>query len=582
MYQSVGPKGPDYSPLDWPGFIVVSVCGGIVSTMISGFLFGTGTNVYHLPIVVNLYDEPQYANDTFIQSLRYFFSGLWLLLRGSDRWIDPYWLFLILAVFSRILSFAGFIACASLVGIVGRKERAFLAALLSATLLLRGGAVGSGGLFSNYFTHSEVANGLFLIALYLSIGGGIAASIGLTGVTFFVNAFMGAWTAAVVGVIILMRILRGNVALPHAIAHAALGICIAGPFVGIVIGAMLSNPEFGNAVTFDYTEMLGIVAPHHFFIESIDVADKAALLFTAMAGGASFILIDTSTRLLLPALITACAIFVAGIIVPHITHAPLIMNLHLLREGAFIQILSVLGITALAASWLFQSNPVKNIIASAIAVTILANPLRNIGLGSLAIILVYVLFDRELVLFRRVIPKLFLERSGFFRMCTVLTVMCFMGILFFKHQAQNAEAAEVVAKWARIGTWARANTAQNAVFLIPVAEFRVGITLEEYTEVDSAIFEFSSHRRVWVEAKRGSAAMWFYPYYHEWRRRRDEVLALPMHQDRLRYAQQNGLSYVVERCATAGGDASVIFAAKRLCVYPALSAAPAADASKAS
>ena len=41
------------------------------------------------------------------------------------------------------------------------------------------------------------------------------------------------------------------------------------------------------------------------------------------------------------------------------------------------------------------------------------------------------------------------------------------------------------------------------------------------------------------------------------RRRRDEVLALPMHQDRLRYAQQNGLSYVVERCATAGGDASL-------------------------
>ena len=93
MYQSVSPKCTFCSPFDWPGFIVVPVFGGIVSTMLSGFLFGTGPNVYHLPIVANLYDEPQYANDTFIQSLRYFFSGLWLLLRGSDRWIDPYWLF---------------------------------------------------------------------------------------------------------------------------------------------------------------------------------------------------------------------------------------------------------------------------------------------------------------------------------------------------------------------------------------------------------------------------------------------------------------------------------------------------------
>ena len=127
---------------------------------------------------------------------------------GSDRWIDPYWLFLILACFPAFYPLPASLPVHRSWE-SWRKERAFLAALLSATLLLRGGAVGSGGLFLNYFTHSEVANGLFLIALYFSIRGGIAASIGLTGVTFFVNAFMGAWTATVVGVIILIRILRG-------------------------------------------------------------------------------------------------------------------------------------------------------------------------------------------------------------------------------------------------------------------------------------------------------------------------------------------------------------------------------------
>ena len=173
---------------------------------------------------------------------------------------------LILAAFSRILSFARFIACASLVGIVGRKERAFLAALLSATLYCGVAPLASGGLFLNYFTHSEVANGLFLIALYFSIRGGIAASIGLTGVMLLCKRIHGRMDC---------HGGRGNYSYPNSsrerraalnpIAHAALGICIGGPFVGIVIGVMLSNPEFGNAVTFDYTEMLAIVAPHHFF-----------------------------------------------------------------------------------------------------------------------------------------------------------------------------------------------------------------------------------------------------------------------------------------------------------------------------
>lgn len=115
---------PIGSLIDWPGFLVAAIAGSLVSLAITGFLFAISNNLFHLPIVADLYDEPQFAQDSFIQSLRYFSAGPWLLLHGTARYIGPYFLFLILALLSRFLSFAGFLACAQVLGVKRRKERA--------------------------------------------------------------------------------------------------------------------------------------------------------------------------------------------------------------------------------------------------------------------------------------------------------------------------------------------------------------------------------------------------------------------------------------------------------------------------
>ena len=568
MYLREGQKNPDRSCFDWPGFILITAAGGIISSAVSGFVFGVGTNVFHLPIVARLYDEPQFINDAFIQSLRYYSSGVWLLLRGADRWIEAYWLFLGLAIFSRILFFSGFMACASLAGILGRKERTFFVALLSATELLRGSAVGAGSLFANTFSHSDFANGLFLIALYLSIRCRIGASVALTGVTFFVNAFMGAWTAAVVGVVILLQIMRKEVTWLQGLLRAGLGICFASPFVAVIIAAMLSNPEFGNTPDFDYAQFLKMTGGVHFFIESIPPNDLAALLLMSLCGAASFILIGNFGRMFLAALITACAIFAAGIVVPHITHAPLILNLHLLREAVLVQILSAFAITALVTLWFFQGDQAKSIVASIVAVAILANPLRLIALATLVLVLAYFLLQRDQAQLRRWMPAQLPNLSGLFRIFAVLTVTSFLGILFFKHRALDAGLREAVGEWTKVGTWARANTAPESIFLVPAADYHDGMTPEEWTALESTVFEPSSHRRVWIGNRTGCAAMWSYSYYHEWHDRRTEALALATHQDKLRYAHEKRLSYVIETCAEAGRQANLIFSTKRLCVYP--------------
>ncbi|PIK73812.1 hypothetical protein CS379_06245, partial [Methylobacterium frigidaeris] len=63
--------------------LALSAVGAIVSVALTGFVLGASNNIFHLPIVAGLPDEPQFRADAFVQSLRFFASGIWLLLRGS-------------------------------------------------------------------------------------------------------------------------------------------------------------------------------------------------------------------------------------------------------------------------------------------------------------------------------------------------------------------------------------------------------------------------------------------------------------------------------------------------------------------
>src|ERR1700736_4855126 len=111
---------------DWPAFLVIAAIGSLVSILTTGFVVGVRNDVYYLPIINALYDESQFANDSFIQSLRYFSSGPWILLSGVAKYVDSYWLLLFLDFVSRFIAFAGFLACADLLGVKGRREIIFL------------------------------------------------------------------------------------------------------------------------------------------------------------------------------------------------------------------------------------------------------------------------------------------------------------------------------------------------------------------------------------------------------------------------------------------------------------------------
>ena len=157
--------------------IVISICGALLSIALQGFIVGTGNNVFHLPIVERLYDLPQFAADPYIQSLRSYTSLFWVALRDAmgaggrrPQSAEITAVFFTLQVFSRWLSFIGFLLCASLLGIRSRQERLIFAALLASTTLLRGNsAAGGGGLSPALFSRSEICNGLTFVSRVLRV-----------------------------------------------------------------------------------------------------------------------------------------------------------------------------------------------------------------------------------------------------------------------------------------------------------------------------------------------------------------------------------------------------------------------------
>src|SRR5262245_57303007 len=120
-------------------------------------------------------------------------------------------LFFVLDYGSRLLTFVGFLACASLLGVTSRRDKIVFSLILGSIGFLDGYThAGTGGLFVNYFTHSEIANGTALLAIYFAARGRFTAAAFTLGVTFFVNAFVAVWIAPLLVAIAISLLLKGE------------------------------------------------------------------------------------------------------------------------------------------------------------------------------------------------------------------------------------------------------------------------------------------------------------------------------------------------------------------------------------
>lgn len=526
--------------------IVLSVLAALISLLWSGYVFGTNNNIFHLPIIADLYDLPQFQDDMFTQSLRYFSSGVWMLLAGAEKYVSGFWLFLALLLFSRAISFFGVLYCSAYAGIVSYKDRLIVAVtFLTAKLVYTYSYAGGGGIFLNYFTHSELANGLTLIALGLVLKQKLAAGMAMNGLVFFVNAFVAVWNCVPIGVLLLYKLLRKEMDFIHVLKQGVIGSLFFLLFAAPVILNIINNPAFGQPLGFNYPDFLIQYYPYHFLFSEVGIVEKVSLTLVIGLMVASLWKAGQSSRELLIIGTGYVAVYVAGIAAPWFTDSAFVFKLHLLRVSTFFHILAVMGCGILAVHWLKDEGDKYRKIWAVGLVIICSVP-------KLFLLAVPYIFLRKVQLIEKILD-IFSQKL----LMTALAGVAIFSIAgnLYQHYKWVSILEHDNHLYETIGIWAKDHTDQDAVFMLPV---------RKDDAVDEALFQYTSQRQVWITRKHGATAMWYAPYYFVWKERIDDVRGLQDMADKISYAQRHSIDYLIDSCDNAF---SPVFSATDLCVY---------------
>lgn len=532
-------------------FLAAAALGTALSMALTGYVTGLWNNLFHLPILAGLPGLPQFAHDPFIQSLPHYASGFWLMLAGIAPGDAAFPLLLGCAIGSRFLTMIGFLACADLIGIRDMRSRLPFAVLIAFSTMANGyAAAGAGGLFISYFTHSELANATILLTIWCAARGRFTAAFALNGVTVFLNAFMGVWTAVPLALIAILLLVRREIGWRTLLRRMALGLAAFLILAAPVIRSILSNPEFGRPVDFDFVRFLSEFFPDHFLVRDLPGRSLIALAIVTAAGTTAAVALAKLERraaFCLAALAGFVLLWLAGTVLPLLTAMPALLSLHLLRASVGIHLFGALATAALTVRWAQGPDEGKRRFWA---------PLLALATDAsrflLPVAIVIVPLARH-----RGIARLRLD---------ILAPLLFLAIWPVQIVLQartNAAMRGQVATWRALGLWAESHSAPDALFLVPVANVRnpppvpVPDRTQQPLSAGYEVFETFARRRIWVDAGSGGAVMWTPSYHHIWHRRLLEVLALRDHPARMAYAKAHGIGFVIDGCDGDGISARI-------------------------
>lgn len=550
--------------------VLIAAVASILSLLHTGFAFGVDNNVFHLPILARLYDEPQFRDDAFIQSLRHFASGVWMLPLGSADVGRQELIFLSLTFLSRLVNFLGFLCCASLLGIHTLRDRIVFSLVISMTAFLVGSSfAGMGGLFLNTFTHSEIANGTTLLAIYFAAKRRYVGTMTLVGLTFFINAFMAVWLVLPIGCMAVSQLVRGQISLKVLCRDVLLGLVPCLLLTLPVLANILGNPEFGRPIAFDYAHYLRQYFGEHVLIDTIAPSQLVALGGIILLGLASLYRLGATSQPLRAAFAGLLLLYALGAALPLLSTSPTLLNLHLLRSSGIIHLVAGLATAALATRWL-RDDRRPLFLLGAVVVLVLTSRTNAFVLSVPLILLGPAVVERWS-------PSAGPVRLAGYAAIAVAALVVFPMATRVNY-AVDRQLAESLAEWRALSDWARGATPPSAIFLTPARATPKPGEDPDQERRDAAltrasIFETEAHRRVWVDYKRGAGAMWSPSYYPIWLTRYTDVGELTSLDQRLAYANRNGIAYVIDRCAAVPADRSPLFRTPRLCVFAAEPAA---------
>lgn len=557
----------------------IALVVALLSLIRTGFSFGVGNNVFHVPVVLGWAQQAAFAGDAFYASLAKFTSVVWPILGWVVNESNVGLVFLASHFLSRFLSLLamGWLLVTHLRAPLPTTALALLVCSLS-PWLIGASTVGGHGLWVSYFTHSEVTWGPLLAALLAALAQRWVLAAGLAGLVFAINAFVGIWLLAMLGVAFLLGgAQRAWAQLPKA---ALTFLLMASPTL-----VWIARSMSGTSAAFSYIDYIRTYYPEHFLIEA---ASYRKLAIAGMSGVAGLL-----AALLTPrprfwwSVLGACAlVFACGAVLPHVMNHRIVFNLHLLRIDGIVQWLSVVLAIAVLSLRLGPDRDVAVRIFAMVGLLSLLFSLKEpVGLLfamlSLAAV-VWIEWGEHWT------PDwLWTRRHVVAGLLAALVILA--GVWLWDWTWLNGLL------WLAMGTWAVGLSCGTALrwfpwLILPVTVLSLlphvskspGVRLEDshpagLTELttwvreqkvqgpfllslagkDGDYFQLLSRQPVWVDWKQGAAVMWEPNFHDQWMQRYREVRSLKTPADFATYAQANGLRrFIVPQAGATCPDAA--------------------------
>ena len=410
-----------------------------------------------MDILAGLPSEPQFTNDPFIQSIRFWASGFWFPLAGEVDNETVYPLLLAFNVISRLLFFGGALACATILGIESFQQRLIFVLLTALSTTMRGlSHAGGGGLFIESFTQSEVANATTLFMLAGAARRQVLLASTLNGLTFFINAFVGIWNVVPLAIIFGAQLRNGAIEWRTLARQGVLGMALAAILMFPVLRNIFSNPDFGRPIDFNYIEALTQIWPEHFLVWTLSRAQIAWLVVVTIAALLASLRMRPHSNFLVAALLGFVAIWLFGVVLPWLSQSPTLVNLELLRSSSSIQLCATLAFAGLATRSLTNGKDEQKVLFGCVLALLMNIP--SVG----APLILPVLAAEPFLL----APQHVLALP--FRSLTVITIVLLLAFTACRVERRVHAIRSARDEWASLGKWARANTAPSDVFLLPV------------------------------------------------------------------------------------------------------------------
>lgn len=524
----------------------------LLSFLFSGYVPVFNNNVYHLPILLQSYDLPQFQDDAFIQSLRHFSSGFWLVFAGAGRHVDP---IIFLTGWLIVTHFAFIAACLHLAESLGYRDNRQLnlfVLLLSVSSLTVGLTVGGGGLMLDNFTHSELANATMIFGFSFALRRRYGYAAVATCATFFLNAFMAVWMVLPLILLVAHQLSSGELSVGRLLTDGVVGSLLGAVLLAPPLINIIGNPEMSAPLDFSYRDHLWSSFPSHFFLNGVPLRELIKLAGLMLILLLTVNLHGRKSREFLMLALGAIAVLAIGAIVPLLTDSRMILNLHLIRSAVMVAILAAVSLALVASGWLLSpADPMQKrfgpILTGILIAPVQISPLAVLALG-------YSKLPIRFDFLGRFFSDGFLRRLAllFLGLCVLVLPVRIWFVV-----DRSLDRLNEAAVWERVGDWARNETEPEASFLL----------FDKHGEGPELGFGYRSMRENWIGAKYSAAIMWSPSYHAIWESRKGAFRLPATTQERFAYAEREAaVDYLAMPCVS-DAPTEPLYRDDGLCVY---------------